>query len=101
MLKVIIEMWPKGSEANKFVHSTAIMYNDGKESFNTNGEYGSYRGVFMQSHQFNPNRAWKTSQVKRIHRRKRGVWDILFCLLYKAGMWDRNKHILLEGKRKE
>ena len=100
MLKVIVEMWPKGREKGKFVHSKAIIHNDMQETMETGGTYGTYAGYFMQRglYEFSPHKVWKTGRIKGIHRQKQGVWDILFCLLYKAGLWERNKHLLEEEK---
>ena len=98
MLKVIIEMWPKGQKEGKFVHSKAIIYNNVQETMETGGTYGTYEGYFTQSYKFNPHKIWKTGRIEGIHRQNRGVWDILFCLLYKAGLWERNKYLLEEEK---
>lgn len=48
----------------------------------------------MQSHAYNPKKIWKKSTIENIDRKNRGVWDILFCALFNAGLYRRNKKTL-------
>lgn len=98
MIKVTIEILPKGCESEKFTHSVAYIWNTGAMSRQTGGIFGDYRAEFMQSHHFNPKKVWKKSYIKGVHRKNRGVWDIIFCLLYRAGLFKRNKAVLNGGK---
>ncbi|EMO53950.1 hypothetical protein [Leptospira noguchii] len=91
MLVVKIEIWPGGDESKKREHSRAYIANDGKTTLETKGAYGSYDAKFMQSENFNPKKVWKSSKAERIHRKLRGVWDILYVALRNAGMEQRNK----------
>ena len=93
MLVVKVEMWPKGHESKAHEICRAFIANDGKTSRETEGEYGSYNARFMQSVRFNPKKVWRTGRVEKIHRSKRGVWDILFACLRSAGLGHRNKEI--------
>lgn len=90
MLVIKIEMWPNGDESKAYEHSRAYITNDGITSKETHGVYGSYDVRFMQSIKFNPKRVWKTGRAKKIHRTRRGVWDILYVALRSVGMRKRN-----------
>lgn len=95
MIVVKVEIWPRGNEGKAFELSRAYIANDAKTSAKTDGEYGSYDAKFMQSFQFNPNKIWKKGRAENIHRKRRGVWDILFVALRSAGLDKRNP----EGKQ--
>jgi len=91
MIRVTIEIVPHGIEDKAFVHSIATIANDGIKSLQTHGELGDYNAKFMQSYDKNPKQLWKKGHATDIHRTKRGIWDILFCCLYNAGMFKRNR----------
>jgi len=90
MLVVKIEMWPGGDESKAYEHSRAYISNDIKTTLKTGGEYGSYNVKFMQSHKFNPTKIWKRGKAERIHRTRRGIWDVLYVALRSAGLERRN-----------
>lgn len=91
MLVVKVELWPggRGGEHAKEL-CRAYISNDGKTSNATSGEYGAYDAKFMQSTQYNPDKVWKKGRVDKMHRKRRGVWDILYVALRSAGMGKRN-----------
>lgn len=91
VIVIKVEIWPNGDESKAREHSRAYIANDGKTVKETKGAYGSYDARFMQSEDFNPKRVWKSSRAERIHRKLRGVWDIVYVALRNAGMEERNK----------
>lgn len=91
MIVVNIEVWPRGDESKKYPIAKAFIANEGTTTEKTAGEYGSYTAKFMQSEQFNPHKVWKVGVADRVHRRNRGVWDILYLCLKSAGMDRRNE----------
>ena len=99
MIRVTVEVIPGGDESKKRLHCIAEISNEGKESVATSGEYGLYRAEFYQNEFFNPLKVWRRSSAFHIHRKRRGAWDILFCCLYNAGLYERNKLIL--SKRRD
>lgn len=90
MIVIKVEMCPLGDEDKSFEMARAYISNDYETSAKTDGKYGSYNAKFMQSVQFNPKKVWKRGKAKNIHRKKRGVWDILYCCLRSIGMEERN-----------
>ncbi|UOG61471.1 hypothetical protein [Leptospira noguchii] len=90
MIVIKVEIWPGGDESRKYEHSRAYINNLEETTNATKGEYGDYECRFMQSRQFNPKRVWKKSVVKRMHRVKRGVWDIIGMGLVNGGILKRN-----------
>lgn len=80
-----------GDESKSKELSRAYIANDLKTSHKTNGEYGSYDAKFMQSIFFNPKKIWKVGRAENVHRKKRGVWDILYLCLKSIGMEKRNE----------
>jgi len=90
MIVLKVEMWPNGDEEKAYEHSRAYIVNDGKTSLETRGDYGSYNVKFMQSVRYNPRKIWRRARAERIHRSKRGVWDILYVALRSIGMEKRN-----------
>ena len=90
MIVVKVEMWPLGNEKRAYEMTRAYIANLGGTTLETKGEYGTYKADFMQSVQFNPKKIWKTGAVQRIHRHKRGLWDILYVALRSIGMEERN-----------
>jgi hypothetical protein len=91
MIVVKIEIWPFGNEEKAKEITRAYIANDGKTSSKTNGVFGSYDVRFMQSEQYNPKKVWKKGRAENVHRKKRGVWDILYLCLKSIGMEKRNK----------
>lgn len=100
MIRITVEIIPHGIEEKKFTHSIANIWNTGATTKETHGLYGDYQAEFMQSHLFNPKKVWKKSKALNIHRQRRGVWDIIFCLLYNAGLYARNKQNLNQEDNK-
>lgn len=94
MVVVKVELWPNGHEEHAKELTRAYITNNGITSKETNGEFGSYEAKFMQSYQFNPKKIWKKSTVHRIHRERRGIWDILFASLFNAGLAKRNFDVM-------
>ncbi|PJZ51592.1 hypothetical protein [Leptospira adleri] len=91
MIVVKVEIWPNGDETKKREHSCAYIANDRKTTEATKGAYGSYDAKFMQSEDFNPKKVWKSSRAEGIHRKLRGVWDIIYVALRNAGLEERNQ----------
>ena len=94
MIRVTVEIIPQGDESRKRTHCIAEISNTGKEVWETKGTYGSYTAKFYQNEKFKPSKIWRTGRVEHMHRSMRGAWDILFCCLYSAGLFDRNHKIL-------
>ena len=90
MLVVKIEMWPSGDESKAYEYARAYVSNDCLTTIKTRGVYGSYTVKFMQSHKYNPKKVWKKGRAERIHRSKRGIWDVLYVALRSAGLEKRN-----------
>jgi hypothetical protein len=90
MIVVKVELWPMGNEEKAKELSRAYIANDYETSKKTKGEYGSYDAKFMQSILFNPKKIWKKGRAENVHRKKRGVWDIIYLCLKSAGMDKRN-----------
>jgi hypothetical protein len=90
MLVVKVEMWPGGNPEKAYEMTRAYIANDVKTTNETKGEYGTYNARFMQSVRFSPDKVWKRGKAEHIHRRRRGIWDILFVALRSAGLDKRN-----------
>ncbi|EKR46034.1 hypothetical protein LEP1GSC151_2766 [Leptospira interrogans serovar Grippotyphosa str. LT2186] len=90
MIVVKIEIWKDGDPTKVREHSRAYISNDRTTTEVTNGALGSYDARFMQSEHFDPKKIWKRSRAERIHRKARGVWDILYVALRNAGLDKRN-----------
>jgi len=98
MIRITVEVIPGGDESRKRLHCIAEISNTGKETHATGGQYGSYKAKFYQNVLFNPSKVWRRGNAEHIHRKRRGAWDILFCCLYNAGLYERNKSILSKGR---
>ena len=72
MIRVTVEMLPKGSEARKYRLGTLVIYNDGGSP--TQGEYEavaySKRGA-----------VWKQARVEGFPRKKLLAFDLLYRVL--------------------
>ena len=90
MLRITVEIFPKGDESKRSVICIADIWNTGLTSLKTDGVYGDYEARFMQSVSYNPKKVWKKGFAKKIHRKNRGVWDILYLCLKNAGLDKRN-----------
>lgn len=83
MIKITVELWPKGSEHHKRHLGTAEIWNDGKGTA-TRGNYRvrlSKRGM--------PNATWKTGVVEGFPRKRLLAWDLLYRALHNL-LADRN-----------
>jgi len=83
MLKITLELLPKGSEANKR-HLGTI------EIANTGGTLtrGNYR--VRLSKRGKPNQIWKEGEIISFPRKRRGAYDLLYRALA-AVVGDRNE----------
>lgn len=77
MLRVKIELWPGGQEANKRDMGTLTIANDGSGD----QDMGNY--AFSISKWENKG-IWKQGEVKGFNRIKFGAWDLLFRVLREA-----------------
>jgi len=90
VIVVKVEIWPNGDESRAREHTRAFIANNEEETRQTGGEFGTYNAKFMQNEHFDPKKVWKYGKAERIHRVKRGVWDIIFVALRSAGLDKRN-----------
>jgi len=97
MLVIKIEIWPLGSKDKAREIARAYISNDGVQTEETNGEFGSYNAYFMKNSRSGKQRdrhkksdIWKIGRAENVNRIKRGVWDILYLCLKSIGMETRN-----------
>lgn len=75
MIRITIELWPKGDEQRKRHLGTIDIANDGAGTA-TSGNY-----VARLSRRGAPLSTWKTTKVKGFPRKRLGAYDLLFRVL--------------------
>lgn len=91
MLRVTIEVIPKGDESRRRHLGTLEIANDGTGNSET-GNYAVRLAKFGR-----PNQSWMRGAVRGFDRIKKGPYDLLLqCLLATVG--TRNKTVLREMK---
>lgn len=91
MIRVTIEMLPRGDESKKRHMGTVDIANDGTGTDGT----GNYK--VRLSRMDSPTRAWKSGAIKGFNRLTRGPHDLLLLALLSL-VGDRNRRILDELK---
>ena len=71
MLKITVEIWPKGLEEEKRVLCTAKIFNDLTGTLTS----GNYKAVFSRTDDW--SKVWKKVELKGFPRRKLGPWHLL------------------------
>ena len=71
MLKITVEMYPYGSEENKYLLSTAKIWNTGKGT----NRIGQYKGRFFDHIN---NQIGSDIEVKDFKRQELDMWDLIY-----------------------
>lgn len=75
MIKVIIELWPRGDESRKSVLGEIDICNDGKSK---NPRIGNYNARLKK---FGGKGTWKSGNVSGFPRKALGPYDLLYRIL--------------------
>ena len=75
MIRITIEMLPKGDESRKRHLGTAVIGNDGTGT-RTRGNY-----KIRLSRRGQPDSTWKSGSLQGFPRTRLGPWDLLFLAL--------------------
>lgn len=86
MLRVTIDLIPRGDESRKKTLATADIWNDGTGSVTT-GNYGAT--LFVHQTADGKPKKWRTAFVNGFPRISRGPWDLLQLVL-KDALKNRN-----------
>jgi hypothetical protein len=78
MLRITVELLPKGHEEGKRCLGTMDIWNDATGDLET----GNYKFRIFQWG--TPKRVWKSGELKGFPRQKRGPWDLLYLVLLKS-----------------
>ena len=76
MIKITIEVWPRGFETNKRTVATAIIAND-ISGTKTNGNY--WAKLYKRR-----KAPWKEVKITGFPRQKLSVWELLYRILKEA-----------------
>lgn len=87
MIRVTIQMIPRGDESRARHMGTVEIANDGTGDHTT----GNYK--VRLSRMDSPTRAWKTGAIRGFNRRTRGPHDLLLLALLST-VGDRNQRII-------
>jgi hypothetical protein len=74
MLRVTVELVPHGDESRARHLGTAVIANDGTGDLDT----GNY---WAKLSKWGSGATWKRGKYKGFPRKRRGPWDLLYCLL--------------------
>lgn len=80
MIKITVEMWPKGNEQGKYLLGEAIIRNVGSGS----AASGDYEAVLMKSAYLSRSSStgvWKRTFVTAFPRQRLGPWDLIYQAL--------------------
>lgn len=89
MIRITVEVLPHGFELGRRVIATAEIANDGKHPGRP--VYGSYTAkLWVHLTRDGKPRLWRRARVASMHRRQRGIWDLLQLVLADA-LGDRNR----------
>lgn len=89
MIRVTVELLPHGMELGRKVLATADIANDGAHLMRP--AYGSYDArLYVHQTRNGKPKLWRRARVASMHRRQRGVWDLLQLVLQDA-LGNRNR----------
>lgn len=84
MIRITVELVPRGNENKKRVIGTAVIANDASGT----PKIGNYEAALSTRHK--KPRVWKSVAVDHFPRQRLGAWDLLYRVL-RAAVGDRNK----------
>lgn len=80
MIRITIEMVPKGDEHRAFVMAKGHIYNAGTGSW-ARGNYGANISKVAHFKALNGGGWWKQGKITDFPRTRLGVWDLLYRAL--------------------
>lgn len=85
MIRVLVEMWPKGDESKRYTLGEGFITNVGGDMIN-----GNYKVQLMKSPVYAKSEGvWKRGAVEGFPRKRLGPWDLLLRAL-RSTVGDRN-----------
>lgn len=84
MIRVTVELLPRGREAGKRVLGVAMIANDGTGTL----DRGNYK-IRLSKWAPKVHETWKRGSITNFDRKRRGPWDLIFRALQET-VGDRN-----------